>query len=51
MNSPTIPGQNNNGKNGAMVVKVPDNTGKKTSDAAKATASFTLKFLNLLNNR
>ena len=34
MNLPMIPGQNNNGKNGAKVVMVPANTGIKTSPAA-----------------
>ena len=34
MNLPMIPGQNNNGKNGASVVNVPANTGMKTSPAA-----------------
>ena len=34
MNLPMIPGQNNNGKNGAKVVMVPANTGINTSPAA-----------------
>ena len=34
INFPMMPGQNNNGKNGANVVKVPANTGTKTSPAA-----------------
>src|SRR5579862_2204654 len=34
MNLPMMPGQNNNGKNGASVVSVPDNTGINTSPAA-----------------
>ena len=34
MNLPMIPGQNNNGKNGAKVVTVPANTGMNTSPAA-----------------
>ena len=34
INSPIIPGQNNNGKNGAIVVNVPENTGTITSPAA-----------------
>ena len=34
MNLPIIPGQNNNGKNGASVVSVPASTGINTSPAA-----------------
>ena len=34
MNLPIMPGQNNNGKNGASVVSVPANTGINTSPAA-----------------
>ena len=51
MNSPTIPGQNNKGKNGEIVVKVPDNTGINTSDDANFTASTIVNFLKLLNKR
>ena len=51
MNSPTIPGQNNKGKKGDIVVNVPDNTGTKTSEAANFTASTILNFLKLLNKR
>ena len=50
MNSPTIPGQKSKGKNGEIVVKVPDKTGTKTSDAANLTASTIVNFLKLLNN-
>src|SRR5690349_18105784 len=38
INSPIIPGQNNKGKKGANVVKVPDNTGKNTSPVATLAA-------------
>ena len=34
MNLPMMPGQNNSGTNGASVVNVPENTGKKTSPVA-----------------
>ena len=51
MNSPTIPGQKSKGKNGEIVVRVPDNTGAKTSDAANFTDSTIVSFLKLLNKR
>ena len=34
INSPTTPGQNARGKNGASVVRVPESIGTKTSPAA-----------------
>ena len=40
MNSPTIPGQNNRGTKGIIVVIVPDKTGTNTSEAANLTASM-----------
>ena len=39
MNFPMMPGQNNNGTNGARVVSVPASTGMKTSPAAYFAAS------------
>ena len=51
MNSPTIPGQNNKGKKGEIVVNVPVNTGTNTSEAANLTASVIVNFLKLLNKR
>ena len=44
MNFPTTPCQNANGKKGARVVKVPENTGRKTSPAAFLAALTILIF-------
>ena len=38
MNLPAMPGQKSNGKNGAIVVSVPANTGANTSPAAALAA-------------
>src|SRR3954470_13085769 len=51
MNLPIMPGQNNSGKNGASVVKVPASTGTNTSPAAIFAAmvedSFPLPCTNM----
>ena len=51
MNLPIIPGQKSSGKKGANVVKVPANTGMKTSPAAilaeKAVVSLFLPSINI----
>ena len=51
MNLPTMPGQNNNGKNGATFTNVPVSTGQKTSPAASFTASMMVMSLCLLKIR